>query len=117
MCQALPTRRMHAAGAAAFALTLLLTAAAPGTALANNLRMKGSPKASGPGDEVSEKYLSALDKKKLQNSRRKAALAKQCAPDSASPAASDVKLLGCSCTLSGRSTRMLAQSLAARCSL
>ena len=76
MQQAEPSRRAFAAGAAAFAAGMALSLGVPTPSQATGLRAKGAP-VSSPGDEVSEKYLSALEKKKLGNARRKAALAKK----------------------------------------
>lgn len=74
--QAEPSRRMFAAGAAGLAAGMALNMGVPAPSQATGLRAKGAP-VSSPGDEVSEKYLSALEKKKLGNARRKAALAKK----------------------------------------
>ena len=66
------------------AATLVLTAWAPLPAEAAGVRMKGMP---GGGGAADEKYMNALDKKKLQSSRRKAALAQKCAQHPGRPVA------------------------------
>ena len=69
-----PAQSLAASAAVLAASVLLATTAVTEPALAANMRLKGT---AGSG-QAEEKYMSGLELKKLQSSRRKEALAKRC---------------------------------------